>query len=351
MKQSRRLNDNLNERELSMKRFITKAATLLSLSSGLICADVTWYQMGAEKALDLKGVDAEKRVVWVYRDNEWYCNREGVAKKLTTIKSGEAYWCLGTNEDACRFDSPGNGYVDFKRGWNLVTPRYRIWELDRFSHLSSAWRYENGQWYHFGTHPNDPYPTTLDTIDKGEGAWLYLNRLDVTIAGMPLFCASQSCLPADVPSDNFYLKFKIEKKDYSDIKIGFMIQRLNSDNLYRFAIGPFNVTKEGILKNESVTLCAASPSSKICRSGSASRFLSSDGEYVTLNGPAMADLFKQDKPDIQEKLSGVNGAYKFRIYTENLPIEGKHAILNFGKIGPLQLGNEGIEIDVTFHKD
>lgn len=334
-----------------MKMNVTKMSIVWILCSIFGFADVSWYQMGATKARDIKGVNSSDVIVWVYRDGDWYCNREEVAEKLTTIQSGEGYWCLATDKQACQFTASGNGFVDFRRGWNLVTPRYNDWNLSRFFHLPSAWRYENGEWKHFSPRKDDKYPTTMTQIKKSEGVWLYFDRLDVTIAGMPVFCNAQQCLPMDVPSDNFYLKFKIDKKDYADVKIGFMIQRVGSDNLYRFAVGPFNLTKEGTLKDETISLCAASPSSKICRNGTSADYLSSDGEYVTLNGPAIAELFKKDKPDIEEKLAGVNGEYRFRIYTVNLPMEGAHSILNFGTIGSLSLGNQGIDMNVTFHEE
>lgn len=327
----------------------------LMIYSSILAAS-EWKMLGAVNTFEVK---SNSKIAWLYRDNIWFTNQKNYSHFLNKINRGEAYWCYCDNR--ADFDlAQTQSYARWHKGWNFVAPIYNEWNLNKKfgSHLKFAWRYGNGIWMlYFPGNENSYNFVNFDTLSPGEGAWLYIDAVDIFMSGIPVFCENGICSDMEVPTNNYIIKLK-SKTGKTGLKIGAVMQRDGSEKIYKFGVGPFSINVDGTIKNERIAVCVESSSSgSDCRKEPAVKFLDYEDGYVILNGAALANFFIDDKPDIVEKLTNTTGGFKMSIYSEGFDLKdmtssdeafGTIGIEGFGTY--VKIGSKRVSFHITFHK-
>ena len=118
-------------------------------------------------------------IIWHYSDNNWSCYLEGGNcgySTLSNLKSGDAFWIRSSNDINLSLDD-GSVEKNISNGWNMITAVTNDINMSSYAtdnNISFAFTYDK-YWKAYsksGIMSNLGY-SSLDTIKKNQGAWVY----------------------------------------------------------------------------------------------------------------------------------------------------------------------------------
>ena len=277
-----------------------------------------------------------KQKIWCYQNKKWKNNfNYGNFPQIKQIEGGEACWVY--QDINISFSSIEDNYI-WHKGWNLVTPIFEDWNLsEKFkNYVPVAWKYENGKWYLYNI-LGIKYNNTFTTLKKGEGAWIYLKNLYVSIANKPLICEKGVCNKIITTLKNF--NFKIETNTTNNIKIAIDLYRYSNKTHYRFGIGPFNIINNSI-KYPIYTAAEKQNSDEL---ESSTQNMNSGIEYE--NGYIILNLAQIAK-NLNKTLPSTNEKFKIDLYISGIDIpDSINGNLNF-TLGDFNINGKKLEFEM-----
>lgn len=257
---------------------------------------------------------------WCYQ-NEWKNNfNYKNYSKIDTIEGGEACWVDNpVNPNSAKKDT-----YKWKEGWNFVTPIFENWNLDdKFKgNALIGWRYKNSKWQVYNYTYNGI--ENFNTLNIGEGMFVYIPEIDAKINTQALFCKSGEC--SKVTTSNKEYKFYLKAPQNQDIKFALDLYRYSNNTHYKLAIGPFQILSNKI--NTEIPVCVEKEGvggscGKI--DNTTETFLTYNNGYLTIDAQKVANHFNKSIPNTSEKF-----LVKFYIEGFNL---NNFTNENFGTLG------------------
>ena len=246
---------------------------------------------------------------WCY-ENGWKNNfNYKNYPQITTIKGGEACWVYNN----ISLKQGNNDTYNWKEGWNFVTPVFENWNLNNKFRGNAliGWTYENKKWEVFNY--KIPGIKNFNTLNIGQGMFVYIPNIYAKINNHPLFCKEGNCSKIITSNKNwiFYLKAPQNK----DIKFAIDLYRFSNKLHYKFAIGPFKITNNSI--KTKIPVCVEKEGiGGSCRiiDNTKETFLSYNNKYLIIDVQKIANYFNKSIPNIKEN-------FIVKIYIEgfNLP--------------------------------
>ena len=275
-----------------------KKAIFLTVFAVILSA---WNLQGTVKPININPTTSINNLIWAYQNGEWKTNfKTDKFPILSKIEGGEGFWSYFS--DNIVNDSYNDTYK-WKEGWNLVSPVFENWNLEeKFKDNSPAiWTYKNGKWYLYSKFYS--YQNTFDTLNKGEGAWVYLPSIDVKINNTPLFCKNGKCSKITTTNTNY--EFFIKTKTFNaDLKFGFDLYRYSNDTHYYFAIDSFQIDRNGVT-TRNLYICVQKGLDASCKDidNNVNKIIDYKNGYLIIYAQNIANVFKKSIPSTAEKFS------------------------------------------------
>jgi hypothetical protein len=258
---------------------------------------------------------------WCYQNKTWKNNfNYGKYAQISKIDGGEACWVYNkTAPVAEKKDS-----YQWKEGWNFVTPIFQNWNLDdKFrGNALIAWKYDGDKWKIYNHNVNGI--DNFNTLNTGEGMFVYIPKINAKINNQPLFCKDGNCSNIITADKNY--RFYVKAPQNKDIKFAIDLYRYSNNIHYQFALGPFKITNYKI--NTKIPVCVE----KLGVGGSCGTidntketFLTYNNGYLSINAKKIAEHFKKSIPDTKEK-------FLVKFYIEGFDLNG-FTPENFGTLG------------------
>ena len=314
-----------------MKKFLLFISIIINLYS--------WELKGTAANLDINSLNLNGNIIWAYQNGEWKTNYPtDNHPTLQTINGGEGFWIYNdiTLNDSVKIDN-----YKWRIGWNLVTPVFENWNLDdKFKNTAPViWKYDNNKWYLYSKIYT--YENTFDTLNIGEGAWVYVPEINIKMNNTPLFCENGKCskLYTTNTSYNIYLKTNTYN---TDLKFAFDLYRYSNNTHYKLAIGPFQINANGITTKEIAVCVEKEGVGGSCKKvdNTTNTFLTYKYGYLGIDSQKIATLFDKSIPNTKEKFS-------MKIYISGFDINGFKNDNNFGTLG---IEGFGTWVSVTNNK-
>ena len=272
---------------------------------------------------------------WCYQ-NGWKNNfNYGNFPQITQIEGGEACWIYDNIQ--INTNSKTDTYI-WHTGWNFVTPIFEDWNIsEKFkNYVPFAWKYKNNKWYLYSITPTD-YNYTFSNVNIGEGVWIYLNNLDISIANKPLICENGLCNTIITTLKNFNIKIKANSTN--NIKIAIDLYRYSNNTHYRFGIGPFDIENNEI----QYPIYTAAEKESNTDLSSATQNMNSGIEYQ--NGYIILDL-AQIAQNLNKSLPSTSENFKIDLYVQNMDLNNSvNGSLNF-TLGDFSINGKKIEFEM-----
>ena len=290
---------------------------LLILSSSLLFA---WDMQGFTSQ-----TNPPDTKTWCYNAN-WENNfHYKNYPQINKIQGGEACWVYNN----ISLKQGNNDTYKWKEGWNFVTPVFTNWNLnDKFrGNAKIGWKYKNNKWEVYNYNVNGIH--NFNTLNIGEGMFVYIPKIDIKINTQPLFCTEGKC--SNIITSNKEYKFYLKAPQNKDIKFAFDLYRYSNNTHYKFAIGPFKIVNNKIKGN--IPVCVEKESvGGSCGdiNNTKENIMNYANGYLLIDAQQIAKHFHKSIPDTKEK-------FLVNLYTENFsfPYEtdkkfGTLGIENFG---------------------
>ena len=284
-----------------------------------------WQLNGTTKPINITPVDSTDNLIWAYQNGEWKTNfKTDKYPLLTKIDGGEGFWSYSS------FYLENDSYNDtykWKEGWNLVTLIFENWNLEeKFKDNSPAiWTYKNGKWYLYSKVYS--YQNTFDTLNKGEGAWVYLPSINIKMNNIPLFCKDGKCSKLYTTDTNYHIYLKTSTYN-TDLKFAFDLYRYSNSKHYKLAFGPFEIDGNQI-KTSVIPVCVEKEGvGGSCKKvdNTTDTFVTYQNGYIKIDSQKVASLFDKSIPNTKEK-------FKMKIYIKGFDVNGFKDDADFGTLG------------------
>ena len=290
---------------------------LLLLSSSLLFA---WNMKGFTSQ-----TNPPETKTWCY-NGSWENNFHYKSyPQINKIQGGQACWVYNN----ISLTQGNNDTYKWKEGWNFVTPVFENWNLnDKFrGNALIGWSYKNNKWEVYNY--NVSGVSNFNTLNTGEGMFVYIPKINIKINTQPLFCKNGEC--SKITTSNKEYKFYLKAPQNKDIKFAFDLYRYSNNTHYKFAIGPFKITDNKIDGN--IAVCVEKQGvGGSCENinNTKEKIMNYANGYLLIDAQQIAKHFNKSIPDTKEK-------FLVNLYTENFsfPYEtdkkfGTLGIENFG---------------------
>jgi hypothetical protein len=257
---------------------------------------------------------------WCYQ-NKWKNNfNYGNYPQIKQIQGGEACWVYNTIST----NSEKKDTYQWREGWNFVTPIFQNWNLDdKFrGNALIAWRYINNKWqvYNYNVNGIDNF----NTLNIGEGMFVYIPKINAKINTQALFCKNGEC--SKVITSNKEYKFYLKAPQNKDIKFALDLFRYSNETHYKLAIGPFKITDNKIDGNIAVCVEKEGVGGSCGHiDNSNETFLTYNNGYLSIDAQKVANHFNKSIPDTNEK-------FLVNFYIEGFDLDN-FINENFGTLG------------------
>ena len=243
--------------------------------------------------------------IWCYQ-NSWKNNfNYKNYPKITKIEGGEACWVYN------KVDSSNNKIdtYNWHTGWNFVTPIFENWNLDNKFRGNAliGWRYKNNKWYVYNYNLTKYGIENFNTLNIGEGMFVYIPKIEAKINRQAIFCKEGECSKIITANKEYKFYLKVPK---TTLKFGLDLYRYSNNKHYLLAIGPIDLNN---LNSKIATCVEKEGVGGSCKQiDNKNGYISYNNGYLQIDAQKIANSFNKSIPNTKEKflvkfyIEGVN---------------------------------------------